>query len=227
MTNLGYIFPLETILTMPYNKMIRIQTIVMKAAKSFIKALGGRKLVLESKGTPMTNSIGYEGMIPAYAVTNGLRENEEKIVISDPEVNHSIQLENTRRESLKNPNLSLQEEYFYLLQRSTTGGRRILTNLSGFRSHPLTRDLVKRTSQVVNCLKKMQPMKDSPEKRLLGMTVWRQIRTIISMVVVTNKTNVNKGKTIINNSRLSYWVTEDVARIAEFIQNSDMQSLLM
>ena len=43
-TNLGYIFPIETIMTRPYNTLIRIQTIVMKAASSFISALGGRKL---------------------------------------------------------------------------------------------------------------------------------------------------------------------------------------
>ena len=101
----------------------------------------------------------------------------------------------------------------------------MLTNLSGFGSYPLTRNLVKRTSQVVNCLKKMQPMKDSPEKRALGITVWRQVRIITSMVVVVDKTNASKAKTLINNSRLSFWVTEDVARVAQFIRNSNMQSL--
>ena len=135
------------------------------------------------------------------------------------------QHQNTRKESLQNPNLSLQEENLYFLQRSSTGGRRILTNLSGFRSHPLTRNSVKRTSQVVNCLKKMQPMKDSPEKRALGMTVWRQTRIITSMVVVVDKTNAFKAKILNNNSRLSFWATEYVARIAQFIRNSNMQSL--
>ena len=127
--------------------------------------------MLETKATSITNSIGYEGMQPAYAVSTSLGEDEANILI--PVVNHSIQLGNIRKESIQNPNLNLPEENFYFLQRSSTGGRRILTNMSGFRSHPLTRNLLKRISQVVNCLKKMHPMEDSSEKRTLGMTVWR------------------------------------------------------
>ena len=76
-TNLGYIFPLDTLMTKPYNSLIRIQTIVMKADSTFILALGGRRLVLESKATSITNSIGYEGMQPAYTVTTGLGEDEQ------------------------------------------------------------------------------------------------------------------------------------------------------
>ena len=49
----------------------------MKADSTFILALGGRRLVLESKATSITNSIGYEGMQPAYAVTTGLGEDEQ------------------------------------------------------------------------------------------------------------------------------------------------------
>ena len=154
---------------MSYDKLIRVHILVIKAANSFIRALVGRRLVLESKSTPLTNSIGYEGMSPAYSVQQSLKENEGKEVIPNQERNHSINLDKTWKESLQNPNLKLQEEKFYLLQKSTTKGRRILNNLSGFRSHPLTRDLVRRTSQAVICFKKMKPMKDSPEKRLLGM----------------------------------------------------------
>ena len=78
-TDLGYIFPLDTLITKPYNSLIRIQTIVMKAASSFISALGGRRLVLESKATSITNSIGYEGMQRAYAVITGLGEDEQQL----------------------------------------------------------------------------------------------------------------------------------------------------
>ena len=222
-TSLGYIFPLDTLVTRPFNSLIRIQTIVVKVASYFIFALGGRRLMLETKATSITNSIGYEGMQPAYAVSTSLGEDEANILI--PVVNHSIQLENICKESIQNPNLNLPEENFYFLQRSSTGGRRILTNMSGFRSHPLTRNLVKRISQVVNCLKKMHPMEDSPEKRDLGMTVRRQTRIITSMVVVVDKTNTSEAKILNDNSRLSYWTTEDVARIAQFMRNSNMQSL--
>ena len=75
----------------------------------------------------------------------------------------------------------------------------------------------------------MKPMEDSSEKRLLGMTVWKIVRAIISKVVVTtpavSTAPTAPEKTVLNNSGLSYWATEDVARIAEYIRNSDMQLL--
>ena len=71
----------------------------------------------------------------------------------------------------------------------------------------------------------MHPMEDSPEKRTLGMTVWRQTRIIPSMVVFVDKTNTSEAKILNDKRRLSYWTTEDVARIAQFIRNSNMQSL--
>ena len=155
--------------------------------------------MLETKSTSITNSIGYEGMEPAYAVSTGFGTNEAKFSIPRV-VNHNIQLENKRKESLQNPNLNLSEQDFYFLQRSPKGGRKILTNMSGFRSHPLTRILLKRFSQAVNCLKKMHPMEDSPEKKTLGMTVWSQIRIITSLVVAVDKTNTSEAKTLKNNS---------------------------
>ena len=60
-TSLGYIFPLDTLVTRPFNSLIRIQTIVVKVASYFIFALGGRRLMLETKATSITNSIGYKG----------------------------------------------------------------------------------------------------------------------------------------------------------------------
>ena len=144
----------------PFNSLKRIKTLVMKAASSFIFVLGGRRLMLETKCTSITNLIGYEVMEPAYAVSTGFGTNEAKCLIPRV-VNHNIQLENKRKESLQNPNLNLSDQDFYFLQRSPKGGRKILTNMSGFRSHPLTRNLLKRFSQVVNCLKKMHPMEDS------------------------------------------------------------------
>ena len=93
-------------------------------------------------------------MCPTYSVQQNLKENERKKVITNQERNLSINLNKPWIESLQNPNLKLQEEKFYLLQRSVTKGRKILSNQSGFSSHPLTRDLVRKTSQAVNCLKK-------------------------------------------------------------------------
>ena len=94
MTNLGYIFPLDTLVTRSLNSLIRIQTLVIKAASSFIFALVGRRLMLETKCTSITNSIGYEGMEQAYAVSTGFGTDEAKFWI--PVVNHNIQLENKR-----------------------------------------------------------------------------------------------------------------------------------
>ena len=70
----------------------------------------------------------------------------------------------------------------------------------------------------------MHPMEDSSEKRTLGMTVWRQIRIITSMVVAVDKTNTSKAKILKDNSTLSYWITEDMARIVQLIRTSNMQS---
>ena len=92
-------------------------------------------------------------------------------------------------------------QHFYFLQRSPKGGRKILTNMSGFRSHPLTRNLLKRFSQVVNCLKKIHPMEDGSEKKTLAMTVWSQIRIITSMVVAVNKANTSKAKILKDNGK--------------------------
>ena len=184
----------------------------MKAASAFIFALGGIRLMLETKCTSITNSIGYEGMEPAYAVPTGFGSNEAIFLIPRV-VNHNIQLENKRKESLQNPNLILSEQDFYFLQRRPKGGRKILTNMSGFRSYPLTRNLRKRFSQAVNCLKKMHPMEDSSEKKTLDITVWSQIRIITSMVVAVDKINTSEAKTLKSNSRLSYGTTEDVGRI--------------
>ena len=79
--------------------------------------------------------------------------------------------------------------------------------MSGCRSHPLTRNLLKRFSQAVNCLKKTNPMEDSPEKKTLGITVWRQVRIITSLVVAVDRTNTSEAKILKNNSELSYWTT--------------------
>ena len=64
-------------------------------------------------------------------------------------------------------------------------------------------------------------MEDISEKKTLGITVWSQIRIITSMVVAVDKNNTSKAKTLKNNSRLSYWTTEEVARLVQFIQNSN------
>ena len=68
-------------------------------------------------------------------------------------------------------------------------------------------------------------MEDSLEKKTLGMTVWRQVRIITSLVVAVDKTNTSEAKTLKNNSKLSYLTTEDVARIVQFIRTSNMQTL--
>ena len=68
-------------------------------------------------------------------------------------------------------------------------------------------------------------MEDSPEKKTLGMTVWRQVRIIKSLVVAVDRTNTSGTKILKNNSELSYWTTEDVARIVQFIRTSNMQPL--
>ena len=168
--------------------------------------------MLGTKYSSITNSIGHEGMKLAYAVSTGFGTDETKFSI--PRVaNHNIQMENKRKEILQNPNLILSKQDFYFLQRCTKGGRKILTNMSGFRSYPLTRNLRKRFSQAVNCLKKMHPMEDSSEKKTLDITVWSQIRIITSMVVAVDKINTSEAKTLKSNSRLSYGTTEDVARI--------------
>ena len=75
-TELAYLLPLETILTMPYDKLIRVHVLVLKAAKTFISALAERRLVLESGSTPLTNSIGYEGLCSAYSTQQNLERKE-------------------------------------------------------------------------------------------------------------------------------------------------------
>ena len=64
-------------------------------------------------------------------------------------------------------------------------------------------------------------MEDISEKKTLGITVWSQIRIITSMVVAVDKNNTSKAKTLKNNSRLSYWTAEEVARLVQFIQTSN------
>ena len=63
------------------------------------------------------------------------------------------------------------------------------------------------------------------EKKTLGMTVWSQFRIITSLVVAVDRTNTSGTKILKNNSELSYWTTEDVARIVQFIRTSNMQPL--
>ena len=205
-SSLRYLFPLDTLITKPFKSLMRIQNLVIKAASAFIFRLGGRRLMLDVKCSSITNSIGYEGMEPAWAVSTGFGTDETKFLI--PRVtNHNIKMENKRKESLQNPNPILCEQDYYFLQRCPRGGRQILTNMSGCRSHPLTRNLLKRFSQAVNCLKKTNPMEDSPEKKTLGMTVWRQVRIITSLVVAVDRTNTSEAKILKNNSELSYWTT--------------------
>ena len=54
----------------------------MKAASAFIFALGGLRLMLETKCSSITNSIGYEGMELAYAVSTGFGTDETKKFIT-------------------------------------------------------------------------------------------------------------------------------------------------
>ena len=77
----------------------------------------------------------------------------------------------------------------------------------------------------MNCLKKMYSMEDSSEKKKMGMTVWSQVRIITSWVVTLDRINTSEPKILKNNSELSYWATEDVARMVQFIETLNMQLL--
>ena len=57
------------------------------------------------------------------------------------------------------------------------------------------------------------------------MTVWNQVRIITSLVVTVDRTNTSETKILKNNSELSYWITEDMARLVQFIRTSNMQLL--